>query len=536
MADFFGEIELTTATVQGVTSGEAAPAPVPVAAADVATGGPRAARLEGVIVQVTNATVTDIAPPPAGSNEFVVDDTIRVDDFLFLIAPFPVVGQNFASITGIVAFRNDQSKIHPRKAEDYVPGTSSLTAFGPTPTFVNEGTTGVPTFPQPLTVTVTVSSIDVFVPIVSSDPNALEVTGGGVTVPAGQTTATVRVDGKLPASDVTLTATLGATLTAHVRVVGAAETPKVISLLPPTADISPGGTVMFTVTLDLPAPTGGVMVVASVVPANAGLLPPIVLVPEGAFSAQFGYTDANQVAAATVTATFGASIDAIVTVQRPHLVINEVDYDQAGTDSRTFIEIFNGTGADVPLADLALVLVNGNNNAEYSPRQILSNAGTTLPNGGYLVIGNATITDALPVGVLKIAVTGDFLQNGSPDGLALVDTVQLTVIDVLSYEGSMTAVMITGFPAPVSLVEPPALAASVADTNDDLHSHSRPQWTGHRPRRRRLEVDDDDHARRGQRAHAVVVSGVRARPGCARGSAGCAWSFRRRHGRWPRRW
>ena len=84
--------------------------------------------------------------------------------------------------------------------------------------------------------------------------------------------------------------------------------------------------------------------------------------------------------------------------------------------------------------------------------------------------------------MLKIAVTGDFLQNGSPDGLALVDTVQLTVIDVLSYEGSMTAVTITGFPAPVSLVEPPALAASVADTNDDLHSLIRApngQDTGH---------------------------------------------------------
>src|SRR5262249_14638546 len=46
------------------------------------------------------------------------------------------------------------------------------------------------------------------------------------------------------------------------------------------------------------------------------------------------------------------------------LVINEVDYDQAGTDSASFIEIYNGTGADVALDGLAVVLINGSTNAE----------------------------------------------------------------------------------------------------------------------------------------------------------------------------
>jgi hypothetical protein len=49
-----------------------------------------------------------------------------------------------------------------------------------------------------------------------------------------------------------------------------------------------------------------------------------------------------------------------------HLVINEVDYDNVGTDTQEFVEIFNGTGAGVPLADYAVVLVNGGNNLEYS--------------------------------------------------------------------------------------------------------------------------------------------------------------------------
>jgi hypothetical protein len=61
----------------------------------------------------------------------------------------------------------------------------------------------------------------------------------------------------------------------------------------------------------------------------------------------------------------------------------------------------------------------------------------------------------------------DNVQNGAPDGIALVDTTGATptVIDALSYEGSITAAMLTGFPAPVSLVEGTALAATVADSN-----------------------------------------------------------------------
>ena len=42
-----------------------------------------------------------------------------------------------------------------------------------------------------------------------------------------------------------------------------------------------------------------------------------------------------------------------------HLVLNEVDYDNVGADNREFVEVFNGTGAPVDLADKAVVLVNG---------------------------------------------------------------------------------------------------------------------------------------------------------------------------------
>ena len=52
------------------------------------------------------------------------------------------------------------------------------------------------------------------------------------------------------------------------------------------------------------------------------------------------------------------------------------------------------------------------------------------------------------------------LQNGSPDGLALIDDVEVRVLDALSYEGPITAATITGFPGTVNLVEgSPATAA-----------------------------------------------------------------------------
>ena len=53
----------------------------------------------------------------------------------------------------------------------------------------------------------------------------------------------------------------------------------------------------------------------------------------------------------------------------------------------------------------------------------------------------------------------DQIQNGAPDGIALVDTTSKNLIDALSYEGSITAAMITGFPGTYSLVEGTPTAA-----------------------------------------------------------------------------
>ena len=59
--------------------------------------------------------------------------------------------------------------------------------------------------------------------------------------------------------------------------------------------------------------------------------------------------------------------------------------------------------------------------------------------------------------------TTDEIQNGAPDGIALIDNVTHTVLDALSYEGSITAVTLPGFAAPVSLVE--GTPTTISDSN-----------------------------------------------------------------------
>lgn len=146
-----------------------------------------------------------------------------------------------------------------------------------------------------------------------------------------------------------------------------------------------------------------------------------------------------------------------------HLVINEIDYDQVGTDSAEYIEIFNPSTAAVSLIGLSVMLVNGATNTVYATVDL--GVSGTLPAGGYLVLAGSGVT--VPGTAIDVATgwTTDAIQNGSPDGVALVDSVAHALIDALSYEGSITSAQLTGFPAPVSLVEGTALATSVADSN-----------------------------------------------------------------------
>jgi cysteine-rich repeat protein len=487
--DFFGQIQLSG--VSGVvvnSSGEALPIPIVETAANVATGGMRAAALEGVIVQVDSPTVTDINPPPgpgdsAPTNEFVVDGALRVNDYLYLVAPFPSVNDNYVSLTGILEFRNGHSKLEPRGAGDVVAGAPGLSSFAPgTGNFVRVGQTDVATIPTALTVSLSSApASDTFVAITSGTPSALTVTGGGVMVLAGMTSATVQVSGLAAAPSVTLTASLGGDmLQATVRVVDPSEIPVLIDLAPATATVPVSGTLEMTVTLDIP-PTAAANVALMVSP-GAGTVPAMVTVLADEVTATFDYTAPAAPAVDVVTAFLGNMRMSTITTAAAGgaLVINEVDYDQSvNPDAASYLEIYNGSGTAVDLTNLAVVLLNGNQAGapEYA-RFDLVDAGASLPAGGYLVIRNNVV--AVPGGTLVIDASGDFIQNGGPpmpDGIALIDVVAQTVIDRLCYDGAITSATITGFPAPVTLVEGTATTAADDNTSPSLSMIRSPNGT-----------------------------------------------------------
>jgi cysteine-rich repeat protein len=475
ITNYFAQIELTGAVYTVASStGEVPPTPLLVKPADVATGGSLAAKYESVLIEVDDVSVTDVNPTPGTGdpvpiNEFVVDGALRVNDYLFLVAPFPVVGQNYAAITGVLDLRSGDFKLEPRSASDVLGGAPILSGLSPALSYTDVGQAGTPTFPTPLTVRLSNSAgSDTFVTITSSDPASLTVVGGGVNVLAGQTTAEVLVNGLAQSPSVTLTATLGAQiLTANVRVLGPAELPVIQSLLPPTKVAPPGATVTLTVNLDIPSPAGGTVVAVSLNPTNAGTVPATVTVPANQLSTTFDYVDGSTVTSASVTATLGASsASSSLTLQAgavTGLVINEVDYDNVGTDTAEYVEIYNGSGADVSLSGVKLVLVNGSNSTTYSTVD-LSSAGT-LAAGQYLVVGSDAALATAAAGALKVSfgAGSDYVQNGAPDGIALVSSIN-TIADALSYEGAITAAVIAGV-GTVSLVEGTVLATSVADSN-----------------------------------------------------------------------
>ncbi|MEL6445436.1 MAG: endonuclease [Bacteroidota bacterium] len=101
------------------------------------------------------------------------------------------------------------------------------------------------------------------------------------------------------------------------------------------------------------------------------------------------------------------------------LWINELHYDNSGADRDEGVEVAGTAGAD--LTGYTLALYNGNGGAVYQTRAL---SGTLDAEGGGL-------------GAAWFAISG--LQNGSPDGLALVDP-DGAVLQFLSYEGTLTAI------------------------------------------------------------------------------------------------
>lgn len=119
------------------------------------------------------------------------------------------------------------------------------------------------------------------------------------------------------------------------------------------------------------------------------------------------------------TSSYGAiNINQVIGTAIPVLFINEIHYDNASSDLNEGVEVAGTAGLD--LAGWSLVAYNGNGGTSY---------GTTALSGTLGDLDNG-------YGTAFFAISG--LQNGAPDGIALVNP-EDTVIQFLSYEGSFTA-------------------------------------------------------------------------------------------------
>ena len=335
-----------------------------------------------------------------------------------------------------------------------------LVALEPAAAFVRVGTNM--SLPSPLVVRLASAPMMDTVVTLSSGGAALTVPGS-VTVPAGQSSAIVQVMGVSRAMAVTVTATLGAdSKTATVRVLDASDVAQLVALTPGTASAAPGKVLTFTLSLDVPAEatrtvtltsTGGTLGAASVT------------IPKDTLSATFTYThDASSLVTITATPDMGTARTATVNLL-VYPVINEVDYNQPGTDTKEFVELYNPTGTSMPLAGLALVFVNGSASpaAEYQ-RVALSG---TLASHAFLVIGSpAVVSTPAPTPLPGCTTTcSNKIQNGPRDAVLVLDTASGVVLDSIGWGGKCATATLTGVTGTPACSEGSPLAATDEDTD-----------------------------------------------------------------------
>jgi len=104
------------------------------------------------------------------------------------------------------------------------------------------------------------------------------------------------------------------------------------------------------------------------------------------------------------------------------IFINEIDYDNLGTDASEGIEVAGPAGTD--LTGYSIEFYNGSTGASYNNVPLSGIIPNQDNNYGTLDFNSGGINN--------------WLQNGAPDGVALIDP-SLNVVQFLSYEGSFTA-------------------------------------------------------------------------------------------------
>lgn len=135
------------------------------------------------------------------------------------------------------------------------------------------------------------------------------------------------------------------------------------------------------------------------------------------------------------------------------VVINEIDYDQPGTDNAEFIELFNSGASPVSLDNYSVDLINGSSSSSY--RTIDLSGFNIAANGYFVMCGDASLVANCDY---SFTTTSGWFQNGAPDAVGLYQNSIL--LDSLSYEG-------------ILLPFTEGTMLSISDSNTDIVSIAR---------------------------------------------------------------
>ena len=136
------------------------------------------------------------------------------------------------------------------------------------------------------------------------------------------------------------------------------------------------------------------------------------------------------------------------------IVINEIDYDQAGTDNAEFIEIFNSGSSALTLDNYSIDLINGSNSSRY---RTIDLSGFSINANSYFVV--CSNTGLVANCDYSFTTTSGWFQNGAPDAIGLYDN-NSVLVDSISYEGAL-----------LSFTEGNVL--TISDNNTDIVSIAR---------------------------------------------------------------
>ncbi len=490
-ADYFGQLQLSIPSVtdggtgiQVVSSGNPLPAPVLVVPADVAFRGDagRAEQLEAVLVRVENVGVVDVNPDAGAGdrppyNEFVVTGGLRVNDYLYLLTPFPSLGQQFTALTGVLEYRSNNFKLEPRGPQDVATGPALVASVDPATAFIREDAGA--TIPQPLVVRLSnTEASDVEVTVTASGPEVAVGDGGLVVVPANQLTAPIPLFGvtSTDGGAVAVTATRGtSSKQAAVRVLGALEPSRLVALSPATAAGVPGGTVRFTVALDVPAAAQVDVTLALAADAGFGTLPSTATVAVDQVQAGFDLAlDAQASGAATVTASYGSdAFSAQVTAQligTDHVVISELAGKGPANTDDEFVELYNPTAQAVDVSGWRLEYRSATG-ASWSLKATIP-ANTSIPPRRYFLVASPAYAGA---NAPDLRTATNMQLSGNSGHVRLVDDA-LVEVDKLGYGAAGQAT--PNSPEGTAMVAAAALSVDQSYERKALPSSTAASMTG----------------------------------------------------------